>query len=107
MTTMNSSIIRDLRIVADRLLAESLNFEIYLFGSTAKGVSNPQDTDVAVIYPEGSLELAHLVAEKYRTLDFSPPIEVIALSQSEQKECDFLSLVEASLLWPLPESKLT
>ncbi|MEW2094782.1 nucleotidyltransferase domain-containing protein [Streptomyces sp. NPDC012485] len=103
---MNSSIIRDLRIVADRFLAESLNFEIYLFGSAAKGATTPQDTDVAVIYPEGSLELAHLVAQEYRTLDFSPPIEVIALSQAEQKECDFLRLVEALLIWPLPESRM-
>ncbi|GGU32803.1 nucleotidyltransferase domain-containing protein [Streptomyces lavendofoliae] len=104
MTAMHSSSIRDLRTVADRLLKESPDFKIYLFGSTIRGVSNPQDTDIAIIYPEGSLKLAHRVAERYRTLNFSPPVEVIALSQSEQEEFDFLSSVGASLLWPFPDS---
>ncbi|BDH51215.1 nucleotidyltransferase domain-containing protein [Streptomyces albidoflavus] len=101
---MNLSNIQDLRTVADRLLRESPDFRIYLFGSTIRGAENPQDTDIAVIYPEGSLGLAHRTAEVYRRMNFSPPIEVIALSQSEQRECDFLSSVGASLLWPLPDS---
>ena len=73
---------------------------LYLFGSVASGANIHKDVDVLLVYPSGHLNHAHDLAEALRQLEVYPPIEVLALSQDEEEEADFVRTQRAVQLWP-------
>ena len=71
---------------------------MYLFGSSLYS-SSPSDIDVLIVYPTGQLGTAHLAAEGLRRVDSCPRIEVVALSDEEEVELNFIARVKAVQVW--------
>ncbi|MFI1619673.1 nucleotidyltransferase domain-containing protein [Streptomyces lydicus] len=75
--------------------------KLYTFGSVLRlDDHQPQDIDVLVLYKRGDLDLAHTVCNQMRELITYPPLDVLALSEDEERETDFISGAEATRIWP-------
>jgi predicted nucleotidyltransferase len=78
---------------------------LYVFGSAAKaGGHQPSDVDILLLYREGDLSLAHDICSRIRDLITYPPIDVLALSQKEERETNFINTVNAQLIFPIEAS---
>lgn len=74
--------------------------KLYLFGSFARGENFPADVDVLLVYPDGDLSRGHEVAETIRELPAAEIYDVIALSESEERELKFIESEHAIHIWP-------
>ncbi len=72
---------------------------LYLFGSVTRDPRPHGDIDVFLIYPDGALDLAHALATDLRALDVVLPIEVLAMSETEERISDFIAGQRAQLVW--------
>ncbi|RRQ79349.1 hypothetical protein CQW39_09340 [Streptomyces griseofuscus] len=75
--------------------------ELYVFGSAVRrGDHQPGDVDILLLYKGEDLALAHDLCKSIRELLTYPPIDVLALSQDEERETDFIRTVDAKRFWP-------
>jgi predicted nucleotidyltransferase len=74
---------------------------VYLFGSSISDKENPSDVDVLVVYCDGNLERGHELAEAIRALPTFEVYDVLAMSDSEERELGFLGSETAYRVWPL------
>lgn len=79
-------------LVADALsgLTESSALSVFVFGSVLSGAA-VTDVDVLVVYPDERLALGHAAADALRASRHSPPLEVLAMSHSEEVETKFIA----------------
>lgn len=73
---------------------------LFVFGSALRSGDKPRDIDVLVLYEDGNLEAAHILCNRIRSLITFPPLDVIALSESEERDTAFIEGVKAVRLWP-------
>jgi Nucleotidyltransferase domain len=73
---------------------------LYLFGSSSHGFEPANDIDVLVVYPDGHLDEAHLLAESIRNMSAQYFFDVLALSASEERELAFVQGEHADRIWP-------
>ncbi|WP_280865603.1 nucleotidyltransferase domain-containing protein [Streptomyces sp. SAI-127] len=75
--------------------------DVYVFGSAAhSSKSHPSDIDILVVYQRNDLNSAHELCNHLRNLITYPPLDVLALSEDEEAETDFIGNVEAKKIWP-------
>lgn len=72
---------------------------LYVFGSACHGHKAPNDIDILVVYPDGHLTQAHLLAESVRNATSSYLFDVLVLSASEERELAFIETERASQIW--------
>jgi predicted nucleotidyltransferase len=72
---------------------------LYLFGSSCRGEATANDIDVLLVYPNGHLDQAHLLAESVRKAPTSLPFDVLALSAGEERELAFIQTERATRIW--------
>ena len=72
---------------------------LYLFGSSCRGGAAASDVDVLLVYPNGRLHQANLLAESLRNTATHPTFDVLALSDSEEQELAFIQTERASRIW--------
>jgi hypothetical protein len=72
---------------------------LYLFGSSCEGHAAPRDIDVLLVYPNGCLSQAQLLAESVHSAATSSMFDVLLLSVSEEHELAFILTERASLIW--------
>jgi hypothetical protein len=73
---------------------------LYLFGSFARGQAAANDVDVLVVYPDGHLHAAHLLAESIRNAATPFVFDVLVLSSSEERELAFIQTQQGLRIWP-------
>lgn len=88
----------------ERLASDLSLMAIFLFGSSLSDKSSPSDVDVLVVYPDGELERAHNLAEAIRELPAVELFDVLAMSESEERELSFVQGEHARRIWP-PEGE--
>lgn len=74
--------------------------ELYLFGSSTHDNTSPMDVDVLILYSDGDLSRGHDVAETIRGLPVAGIYDVLALSESEERELKFIDSECAIRIWP-------
>jgi predicted nucleotidyltransferase len=72
---------------------------LYLFGSFWRGHTAPNDIDVLLVYPDGHLHQAHLLAESIRNAATPHIFDVLVLSSDEERELAFIRTERASWIW--------
>jgi predicted nucleotidyltransferase len=81
-------------------LNEVVGVELYLFGSSTRGKASPSDVDVLLVYPDGALSCGHDLAQIIRELPAAEIYDVLALSQREERELEFIDGEHAIRIWP-------
>ena len=67
------------------------DMSLYLFGSaTDSQATRPSDVDLLLVYRDRQHDRAHAVACALRETVAVPPLDVLAMSQSEAAEADFV-----------------
>lgn len=99
MTESNSAITSLLSGVEEHV-AKVVGIELYLFGSSTQEKSSPSDVDVLLVYPDGDLSCGHDLAETIRELPVAEIYDVLALSESEERELEFIDGERAIRIWP-------
>lgn len=84
----------------EKHLAEATDFKLYLFGSSTRGKASPSDLDVLLVFPDGELSRGHDLAEAIRALRGGETYDVIAASESEERELNFIVSENATRIWP-------
>lgn len=74
--------------------------KLYLFGSCLRGSGDGNDVDVLLVYPHGELSSAHLLAESIREGPDNAALDVVALSDTEERELGFIESEQARQIWP-------
>ena len=72
---------------------------LYLFGSFWQGHTAPSDIDVLLVYPDGHLHQAHLLAESVRNAATPHIFDVLVLSSNEERGLAFIRTERASRIW--------
>lgn len=72
---------------------------LYLFGSFWQSRTAPSDIDVLLVYPDGHLHQAHLLAESVRNAAAPHIFDVLVLSSDEERELAFIRTERASRIW--------
>jgi predicted nucleotidyltransferase len=72
---------------------------LYLFGSSWRGHTAPSDIDVLLVYPDGQLHRAHLLAESIRNAATPYIFDVLVLSTHEEHELAFIRIERAARIW--------
>jgi hypothetical protein len=72
---------------------------LYLFGSSCRSLTAASDVDVLLVYPNGQLHQANLLAESVRNAATPLMFDVLALSASEEHELAFIQTERASRIW--------
>jgi predicted nucleotidyltransferase len=72
---------------------------LYMFGSSWRGQTAPNDIDVLLVYPDGHLDQAHLLAESVRNAATPYIFDVLVLSSGEERELAFIRTERASRIW--------
>jgi hypothetical protein len=72
---------------------------LYLFGSFWRDHTVPNDIDVLLVYPDGHLHEAHLLAESVRNAATPYIFDVLVLSSDEERELAFIRTERASRIW--------
>jgi homogentisate 1,2-dioxygenase len=85
----------------DVAAAHGIDARLYLFGSALDSAAENADVDFLIVYRDGELAAATRLADEIRRLDVIPPTDVVALSDSEEVETDFVGTEDAVLLWEL------
>lgn len=83
-----------------RSLPCSSGMRAYAFGSYKLAPEDARDIDIILLFPDGSLQDGHHIAEAIRDMPNNPPFDVIALSSSEEAEVAFVAGEDAEILWP-------
>jgi predicted nucleotidyltransferase len=65
-------------------------FSLYLFGSVLRLDSDVADIDILIVYPDGELDQAHTLAGTLRNSTSPRPLDVLAMSRSEEHETGFV-----------------
>jgi predicted nucleotidyltransferase len=73
--------------------------KLYLFGSCLSDSGTPHDLDVLLVYRDGELGSAHLLAESIREI-LEHGVHLLVLSDTEERELAFIASEEAHLIWP-------
>ena len=73
---------------------------LYLFGSFWHCDTAPNDIDVLLVYPDGHLHDAHLLAESVRSAATPYTFDVLVLSSEEERKLAFIHTERASRIWP-------
>lgn len=73
---------------------------LYRFGSSCHGSDVADDVDVLLVYPDGHLDEAHVLAESIRSMRKEYVFDVLALSASEEHELAFVQSEQAARIWP-------
>jgi predicted nucleotidyltransferase len=73
---------------------------LYLFGSHFRRSGDGSDVDVLLIYPQGELRWAHALAELMRESAEDAVVDVLALSDAEERELGFIESEQAHQIWP-------
>jgi hypothetical protein len=68
-------------------------------GSSCRGLAAARDVDVLLVYPNGQLHQANLLAESVRNAAAPLIFDVLALSASEEHELAFIQTERASRIW--------
>jgi hypothetical protein len=79
-------------------LPESINF--YLFGSWLRDSPSANDVDILLVYPDGHLDKAHIIADSIRNITAEETYDVLALSTTEEHELGFIASERAVRIWP-------
>lgn len=85
---------------APRALDVPVGTALYVFGSACHGHRAPSDIDILVVYLDGHLTQAHLLAESIRNATSPYLFDVLVLSTSEERELAFIETERATLIWP-------
>lgn len=72
---------------------------LYLFGSSCWDRTAANDIDVLLVYPNGQLDQANLLAQSIRNAATSLLFDVLALSASEERELAFAQTERAFRIW--------
>jgi hypothetical protein len=72
---------------------------LYLFGSSCWNHTAANDIDVLLVYPNGYLHQANLLAESVRNAATSLQFDVLVLSAGEAHELAFIHTERASRIW--------
>jgi hypothetical protein len=72
---------------------------LYLFGSFWQGHTVSNDVDVLLVYPDGHLREAHMLAESVRNAATHCIFDVLVLSSDEERELAFIHTERASRIW--------
>jgi hypothetical protein len=72
---------------------------LYLFGSSCRGLTAANDVDVLLVYPNGQLHQANLLAESVRNAAIPLMFDVLSLSAGEEHELAFIQTERASRIW--------
>jgi predicted nucleotidyltransferase len=68
------------------------DMSLYLFGSAVdSNAAEPSDVDLLLVYRDGRHDWAHAVACALRETAAFPPLDVLAMSQSEAAETNFVA----------------
>jgi hypothetical protein len=73
---------------------------LYLFGSCLHSPGDGNDVDVLLVYPHGDLSSAHALAESIRESSEHAVVDVVALSDAEERELGFIDSEQARQIWP-------
>ena len=79
----------------------SEGFRLYLFGSAAEAAVSPNDVDLLLVYPDGLLGEAHVLAESIRSMMVVPMYDVMVASETEDAELGLVAKQGAVPIWPL------
>jgi hypothetical protein len=97
--TASSSAITNLLNDTEDLLAKVPRVELYLFGSS-RTRAFPADIDLLIIYQDGDASLGHDLANSIRDQPAPDVYDVLAMSQSEERELGFIGSERAVRIWP-------
>ncbi|MGW4426025.1 nucleotidyltransferase domain-containing protein [Streptosporangium sp. NPDC004631] len=100
MTEINSVLTRLLSGIEEHV-AELGDIELYLFGSSTGGKAFPSDVDLLLVYADGDLLRGHDLAETIRELPVGEIYDVLVLSDSEERELEFIESEHAIRIWPI------
>lgn len=89
---MNLQKMMNFHIHGDKL--REINVKVYLFGSARKS-SSPRDIDLLLIYDKELITVDRILWIKnyirnYIDSKFNKPVDIIVLSQKEEKESNFI-----------------
>lgn len=99
--TETNSVTTNLLGGIEEYVAEVTCVELYLFGSSTQDKASPSDVDVLLVYRDGDLSRGHDLAETIRELPVAEIYDVLALSESEERELEFIDGERAIRIWPL------
>jgi len=88
-----------LKEISERLATPN-GIRLYLFGSSTHGAPSPSDVDVLLVYSDGQLRAAHALASAIRCIPEYELYDVLALSDSEERELKFIESERAIHFWP-------
>lgn len=72
--------------------------EVYLFGSTVRGASSPEDVDVLLVYSDPDAE--RLARQALAHVWLGVPLHVLSMTPSEVHHYGFLVRTGAQRVWP-------
>jgi hypothetical protein len=73
---------------------------LYLFRSWLQNSPRASDVDILIVYPDGRLDKAHILAESIRNIAAEGTYDVLALSTTEEHELGFIASERAVQIWP-------